>query len=302
MQQTSNQAPATGPMVGHYHYGKAAKIFVIILAATMLLLAGAILYFSTLLPANDSGPVEFTTSSGSTMRFNGQVSLLYFTSGLLAVLALGVSALYAWHSRYRHSSYELYEKGVAYTTKGVRTYVPFTEIEDLYLFSSGQTVMTGMVTNLAFRRNASEPFHRVIEPLKRFFEFQQLFRELYLAARQPAVLQTLQAGGAVTFKYIATGEVWRKRISGNFLDAKTLPIVVSRDHLHVQGSEVSIASLRSLDTSNWSEKITLKDASGKTVLSTVATGIMNMDLFLNTLSLLIEDAAAQAPQTAQSQA
>ncbi|MBF8745439.1 MULTISPECIES: hypothetical protein [Pseudomonas putida group] len=301
MQQTSNQMPATGPMVGHYYYGKAARIFVIILAATLLSLAGAILYFSTLLPANSAGPVEFTTPSGSIMRFNGQVSMLYFTSALLAVLALGVSALYAWHSRYRHSSYELYEKGVAYTTKGVRTYVPFTEIEDLYLFSSGQTVMTGMVTNLAFRRNANEPFHRVIEPLKRFHEFQQLFRELYLAARQPAVLEALQAGEGVTFKYIATGEVWRKRLSGNFLDAKTLPIVVCKDHLQVQGSQVSIAALRSLDTSAWSEKVTLKDASGNTVLSTVATGIMNMDLFLNTLSLLIEDVGAQAPQAVASQ-
>ncbi|MBK5000644.1 hypothetical protein IAE37_002920 [Pseudomonas sp. S31] len=302
MQQTSNQAPATGALVGHYYYGKAAKIFVIILVATLLLLAGAILYFTTLLPANGSGPVAFTTSSGSTVRFDGQVSLLYFTSGLLAVLGLGVAALWAWHSRYRHSSYELFEKGIAYTTKGVRTYVPFTEIEDLYLFSSGQMVMTGMITNLAFRRNASEPFHRVIEPLKRFHEFVQLFRELYLDARQPAVLQTLQAGGSVTFKYIATGEVWRKRVSGNFLDAKTLPIVVTRDHLQVQGSQVSIASLRSMDTSTWSEKINLKDASGNTVLSTVATGIMNMDLFLNTLGLLMEDSAAQAPQAAASQA
>lgn len=288
MQQTSTQVPATGELVGTYRYGKGLKIFTTLLSVALLVLAALILYFSTTLPVNGSGPVTLNTSSGTTLRFNGEVSMLYFTSALLAFLGLGILALYAWHSRYRHSSYELYEQGIAYTTKGERTYVPFSEIEDLYLFASGQTVFTGLITNLAFRRNASEPYHRVIDPLKGFFEFQQLFREFYLAARQPAVLQTLQAGGTVTFQYADTAQVWRKRMSGNFLDIKTLPIVVSRECLLVQGSQVSIASLRSVDTSAWSEKVVIKDASGKPVLSTVATGILNMDLFLNTLTLLMK--------------
>lgn len=294
MQHTTSQVPATGELVGTYRYGKGLKIFTTILGVTLLLLAGYVLYFSLTLPVNDAGPVTLSSSRGTTLRFTGEVSMLYFTSGLLAFLGLGVMALYAWHSRYRHSSYELYEKGIAYTTKGERTYVPFTEIEDLYLFGSGQAVLSGMVTNLAFRRNASEPFHRVIEPLKGFFNFQQLFRERYLDARLPEVLQALEAGEAVTFKYIDTAQVWRKRVSGNFLDVKTLPIKVSSDALQVQGSQVSIESLRSMDTSVWSEKVVIKDASGKPVLSTVATGILNMDLFLNTLGLLME-ATAEGP-------
>ncbi|MGF6396107.1 hypothetical protein [Pseudomonas plecoglossicida] len=294
MQHTTSQVPVTGELVGTYRYGKGLKIFTTLLGVTLLLLAGYVLYFSMTLPVNDTGPVTLSSARGTTLRFTGEVSMLYFTSGLLAFLGLGVMALYAWHSRYRHSSYELYEKGIAYTTKGERTYLPFTEIEDLYLFGSGQAVLSGMVTNLAFRRNASEPFHRVIEPLKGFFKFQQLFREHYLDARLPEVLQALQAGETVTFKYVDTAQVWRKRVSGNFLDVKTLPIVVSSDYLHVQGSQVSIDSLRSLDTSVWSEKVVIKDASGKPVLSTVATGILNMDLFLNTLGLLME-ATAEGP-------
>lgn len=296
MQQTSTEVPVTGQLVGTYRYGKGLKIFTIVFSLALLILAGLIVYFATTLPVSSSGPVTFTTPSGSTMRFNGDVSMLYYTGALLAFIAVGIAALYAWHSRYRHSSYELYEQGIAYTTKGVRTYVPFTEIEHLYLFASGQTMFSGMITNLAFRRNASEPFHRVIEPLKRFFEFQQLFRELYLDARQPAVLQTLHSGGTVTFEYADTSQVWRKRVSGNFLDIKTLPIVVSRDYLQVQGSQVSMASLRSVDTSAWSEKVVIKDASGKPVLSTVATGILNMDLFLNTLALLMETSVEQTAE------
>lgn len=294
MQQNASHVETTGGVVGSYRYGKGLKIFTTVLGVSLLVLAGLILYFSTTLPAHSTGPVTLNTPQGTTLRFNGQVSLLYYTSALLALLGVGVMALYAWHSRYRHSSYELYEKGIAYTTKGQRTFVPFSEIEELYLFGSGQTVFSGMITNLAFRRNASEPFHRVIEPLKDFYNFLQLFRELFLAARKPAVLQTLNSCGTVTFKYIDTAQVWRKRVSGNFLDVKTLPIELSRDYLSVQGNQVSIASLRSIDTSAWSEKVVIKDASGKPVLSTVATGILNMDLFLDTLGMLIQ-AHAEEP-------
>lgn len=181
--QTSHAAntnPATDALVGSYHYGKALKISVLTLCVVLIGLAGFVLYLGTILPVQDAGPVSLTTQRGTTLNFSSQAMLIYFTSGLLVVLALALLGLYAWQSRLRKSSYELYEHGIAHTTAGQRTFVPFSEIEDLYLFSSGQTVMTGLVTNLAFRRNASEPFHRVLEPLKGFHDFLQRFRELYL--------------------------------------------------------------------------------------------------------------------------
>lgn len=298
MQQTTSQAPATGELVGSFRYGKAAKIFVVILCVVLIGLAGFVLYLGSMLP--DSGPVSLTTSRGTALNFSSQAAFIYFTSGLLVVLALALAGLYAWNSRLRKSSYELYEKGIAYTTGGTRTYVPFSEIEDLYLFSSGQTVLTGLVTNVAFRRNAGEPFHRVIQALKGFHRFEQQLRELYLNARQPLVWDTLQAGGTVTFNCIDNAQVWRKRVSGNFLNVKTLPIVLSRDYLQVQGHQVSIASLRSVDLSNWTEKVVIKDAAGQPVLSTMATGILSSDLFLNTLALLMETPAEDQAQAATS--
>lgn len=296
MQQT--QTPATGALVGSYRYGKALKIFVLTLCVVLIGLAGFVLYLGTILPVQEAGPVSLTTQRGTTLNFSSQAMLIYFTSGLLVVLALALLGLYAWQSRLRKSSYELYEHGIAHTTGGQRSFVPFSEIEDLYLFSSGQTVMTGLVTNLAFRRNASQPFHRVIEPLKGFHDFLQRFRELYLAARQPQVLDTLQRGGAVTFNCIDNGQVWRKRVSGNFLAVHTYPIVLTQHSLQVQGKQVPIASLRSLDQSAWTEKLVIKDASGATVLSTLATGLMSADLFLDTLSLLVEHASQGQQQPA----
>jgi hypothetical protein len=109
-----------------------------------------------------------------------------------------------------------YEQGITHINGATKDYVPFAEIEDLYLFSSGQTAISGLITNLAYRRDANEPFHRVIESLKGFQDFQQKVRELHVRARLPVVLDTLAAGGSVTFKYLESGAVWGKRMSGKF--------------------------------------------------------------------------------------
>ncbi|BBH45826.1 hypothetical protein [Pseudomonas sp. KU43P] len=298
MQHTTSQTPATGELVGSFRYGKAFKVFMVIFSLGLIALAGFMLYLGSTLPA--SGPVSLTSSRGTTLNFSDPATLTYFTSGLLVFFALALLGLYAWHSRMRKGSYELYENGIAHTLHGERTYVPFTEIEDLYLFSSGQAAFTGLITNLAYRRNPGEPFNRVIEALKGFHHFQHQFRELYLNARQPQVWNTLQAGGTVTFNCIENAEVWRKRVSGNFLDVQTQPLVLSRDYLQVQGRQISIAALRSMDHSNWTEKVTIKDAAGNVVFSTISTGILSTDLFLNTLGLLMEAPAEDPSQAATS--
>ena len=59
-----------------------------------------------------------------------------------------------------------------------------------------------------------------------------------------------------------------------------------------------VATLRTVDLSAWSEKVVIKDESGKVVLSTVATGILSHDLFLSTVRLLMEETASDLQQTA----
>ncbi|CAI8831723.1 hypothetical protein EMIT0P258_280001 [Pseudomonas sp. IT-P258] len=190
------------------------------------------------------------------------------------------------------SSLYLYEPG---------SYAPLARVdqaEDLYLFSSGQTVFTGLITNLAYRRNESEPFHRVIETLKGFQEFQQLVRELHVRECLPVVMNKLESDCAVTFKYVPTGQVWRKRVSGDFLNVVTQPIIVTREFLEVEGRKVPVSTLASIDLNAWSEKVTLKDAAGNQMLSTLCTGIMSHDLFLTTLDVLLDAQRASRDETA----
>lgn len=293
MQPSPTQAPsATGELIASFRHGKGFLMFSLIFGVVLLGLAVFVLYLGTILPAGSEGPVAGETSRGLSFSFSSPQTLIYATSALLAVIALGVFAAYAWHKRLRAPVYNVFELGIERIVNDQRHYTAFADIEDLYLFGSGQTAMTGMITNLAYRRNASEPFHRVIESLKGFYQFQQLVRERHVLARMPAVVATLEAGGSVTFNCINSGEVWGKRVSGNFLKITTSPILVSRTFLHYKGENVSMASLRTVDLNAWTENVVIKDESGKVVLSTIATGILSHDVFLNTLDALF---AAQEP-------
>ncbi|MBC3247417.1 hypothetical protein HU746_22505 [Pseudomonas lurida] len=284
MQSSPTQAPsATGERVASFRHGKGFLIFSVVFGVVLLALAGFVLYLGTILPSGNDGPVNLQTSRGMALNFANPHTLIYATSALLAVLALGVFAAYAWHKKLRAPRYNVFEFGIERIINEQREYTAFADIEDLYLFGSGQTVMTGMITNLAYRRNASEPFHRVTESLKGFYEFQQLVRELHVRARMPAVIATLEMGAAVTFNCISSGQVWGKRVSGNFLKITTTPILVSRAFLEYQGRNVPMSSLRTVDLNAWTEKVVIKDESGNPVLSTIATGILSHDLFLNTL-------------------
>jgi hypothetical protein len=291
MQQSLTPAPTvTGQLISTFRHGKGFLVFLLLLAIGLLCMAGFVLYLGTLLPVASSGA---NTSRGS----NPQL-LIYSVSGLLVVISAVFFGLYPWQKKLRGTHYEVYEHGIVAVSGKQQQYTAFAEIEDLYLFSSGQTVFTGLITNLAYRRNESEPFHRVIETLKGFQEFQQLVRELHVRECLPVVMNKLESDGAVTFKYVPTGQVWRKRVSGDFLNVVTQPIIVTREFLEVEGRKVPVSTLASIDLNAWSEKVTLKDAAGNQMLSTLCTGIMSHDLFLTTLDVLLDAQRASRGETA----
>jgi hypothetical protein len=281
MQQSIKLSPSvTGQLIKTYRHGKGFPLFILLFALVMMGLSGFVLYLGTILPTGITG--------ADTSRDFSPQSLIYFSSGLLIVICAVLFGLYTWQKKLRATHYEVYEHGIVAISGADHRYTAFAEIEDLYLFSSGQTAISGLITNVAYRRNDSEPFHRVIASLKGFFEFQQLVRELHVRERLPVVMKKLESGGAVTFNYVPTGQVWRKRIGGDFLKVTTQAIVVTRDSLDVEGSKVPLSTLSTVDLNNWTENVAIEDATGRQILSTVCTGIMSHDLFLTTLDVLLD--------------
>ena len=118
----------------------------------------------------------------------------------------------------------------------------------------------------------------------------KIFTLGYEKSTQPELIAALQAGETVTFNYVPTGEVWKKRVSGRFLEVSTRPITLSRDCLQVEGRTVPTSTLRDVDVGTWTQNVTLNDATGSTVFSTMGVGILSFDLFLETVSWLVQDA------------
>ena len=104
----------------------------------------------------------------------------------------------------------------------------------------------------------------------------------------------------MTFKYVPTGQVWRKRIAGDSLNVVTQTIMVTREFLEVDGHKVPVSALSSVDLNAWSEKVTIQDEAGNPMLSTVCTGIMSHDLFLTTLDVLLDAQRASNGETVES--
>jgi len=260
----------TGELIKTFRHGKVLVVFLLIIAIVCLALAGFVLYLKDL--ATVQNP-----------------PLFYGTAGLLAFISLCAFAAASWQRKLRRPHYEVYENGIAQIVGQQRDYVPFVDIEDIYLFGSGDALFSGIASNLAYRRNASEPFRRITEHLKGSWEFIQLVRELHVRERLPLIIDTLNAGGTTTFNYISTGQVWRKRVSGKFLDIKTQPIHVTTTSIDVPGHSIPMSNIRDVDLNAWTEKVVIQDASGKAVFSTMALGILSSDLFLNTLGVILEN-------------
>ncbi|WDY59197.1 hypothetical protein [Pseudomonas sp. PSKL.D1] len=270
---------STGKLLGSYGYGKALIIALMALGSIFVGLAAFVGYLSVVTPDGSGPPAQ----------------LLYSTIGLLLVIGVSLFGLALWQKKLRVARYEVYEKGICQIIGSQRDYVPFSEMGDFYLFASGQTAIAGLLNNLAYRRNASEPFRRVNPHLQKLYVFLEQVREQYLNERQPAVLATLESGGAVQFNYLESSQVWKKRMRGDFVNIATKPLVVTSQALDVDGHKVSLNSLRDVDLSQWTELVVIKDENGQTVLSTVGSGIISFDLFLNTLHNLLE---ARKPVTA----
>jgi len=282
------QSPAsltsqTGDLIATFHHGKAFVYFTLIGSLFFLAVAGAILSLGSISPITDNGSASLSNSHCFNLDFSRQQGMIYSAAAFVAAFAVMLFIICLRQNKRRQDSYEIYELGITHVNGAQRDYTAFADIEDLYLFSSGKTATSGLVTNLAYRRNANESFHRVVESLKDFPKFLQLVCELQVRERLPIVLEVLNSGGSVAFKYIEAGPLWSKRISGNVLNITTKSMLLSKHYLEIDGQQVALSHLADLNLKNGSEKIVIKDPADKTLLSAPALAILSLDLFLTTL-------------------
>jgi hypothetical protein len=274
--------PQTNKALAVYFHGKTVPMLFAVFAAILAAVAGFVLYLSTTLPQKTlTDSQAMTLRNGAKLGAHSNLTILYGAAAFLLLIALLVLLMRAVMLKRRKSRFELHEDGVVHELNGIRSYAAFADIEDLYLFAGGSTAMTGMINNLAYRTGADQPWIWATGELKRFDEFMDAFRSRYLEYRMPVLKQKLADGERVSFRYISNGDVYKKRLFGNFLNVKTQELALSAQGLHVDGVTWPGASLKGMNLNDWTERLTIKDAAGTTVFSCIGTGILSFDLFAN---------------------
>lgn len=270
MLMENKESVMAGELIKTFRYGKALVIHLAILGLIFFTLAG----FATHLH-------QTTPENHETQR-----TLLLQAMALLVLLGTAMAALAIWQSRLRQGIFDVHEKGIFHTSGRRATYTPFAEIEDVYLFHSGKTA--GLFSNLAYRRNGADSFKLANTHLKEFLEFQELFFALHLRERMPVVMHALELGDAITFHYVSSGQVWRKRIFGNFLEIATEPIRLSKHTFEAAGRRMPTSMLHRATLHDWSDQLVIRNLSGDIQFSTVALGILSVDLFINLFDYVVE--------------
>lgn len=270
MHMENKESVLAGEWIRTFRHGKSLVICLAILGLIFFILAGLAIHLHQTTMANQQAHQE---------------ALLQATV-LLVFLGMGMVVLAAWQFRLRQGVFAVHENGIFHAKGRTTTYTPFADIEDVYLFNSGKTA--GLFTNLAYRRNGKDAFTLANTHLKDFDEFQELFFAIHLRERMPVVMHALELGDSITFNYISTGQVWRKRIFGNFLEIATEPIRLSKHTFEANGRPMPTSMLRRDTLSHWTENLVIKNMAGEVQFSTVAIGILSVDLFINLFDYVIE--------------
>lgn len=167
--------------------------------------------------------------------------------------------------------FELHEYGVASQQGGTRSYTAFADIQDLYLYRCAEGAAAGHIDSLAYRSRTDNAW-TVASGLNEFSAFMDAFRSRYVEQRLPVLEALTGQGGRVTFRYV---------VGGDFPQLQTRELSLSAEGLHVDGATWAYESLQRIDLNDWTETLSLRDDSGKTVFSSPATRVLSSDLFVN---------------------
>lgn len=275
-----SHVPRESDAVAVYRYTRAAPISIGVFVAVLIAVAAFVFYLGTTLPAktlSQRSMVKVKNIDLGTHSFQDQ---LHLTSAALVVLAVLMLVLLWVLSRERKGRFELHTAGVVRQIGTERSFTPFGEIQDVYMFAGGKMAFSGLINNLAYRTEPQKAWIAANAGLKKFEEFMAAFRELHVIHRMPLVQHDINVGHRVTFRYINTAQVYWKRLAGGFLRLKTQELSLSNKGLHLGDDTWPYAQLQPIKQSEWTERMAIKNVSGEVVFSCMGTSMLSADVFV----------------------
>ncbi|WP_437951279.1 hypothetical protein WME98_10830 [Sorangium sp. So ce296] len=222
---------------------------------------------------------------GSTVRFDGDVSVLYRAG--YGAIALGVViALGTWWVVASQPVFVLHQNAIqARERKGTRTDF-YADIEDLYTFYFG---------GIGYRATPQAPWVFIGARTSRYAELSRTLRMRHVEQRGERLYHELQAGGSVRFRALPDSVALSKTLfASRNMDHPMKMIELTRGHLTIEGKTIAIERIADVASNLWVERSQILDVDGGVFHTMHSNAVMSFDVLVALIARLQQDAASAA--------
>lgn len=258
-----------------------SKIFVYFAVGIFVFLSGLawLIYMEAIVPAEARNSFSFYGVKHP-VNFSGKLDQLYWI--IILIMVFAISPLLIAINLSFGKAYYLYEKGIVTENGGQLKTILFEDIEDLGLFSSGNSFNPN---NIAFRNRKEGRWEIMTARNRHIFKAIDLIISHHQVLYTAKVLKEIQIGNGIVFNYISDS------IPGkSFLNLPPKEITVYKHHLVINEVQLRIEDVSHFSTDN--NRISLYSKENDIAFDTSLMGFFSSKSFIAVLHGLIKTSGA----------
>ncbi|WP_367867556.1 hypothetical protein [Pedobacter sp. WC2423] len=252
------------------------KVFVYFAIGIFLFLScvALFIYVEDIVPAEAKHSFSFYRVANQ-MNFSGELDQLYWV--IILIMALAIAILLITINFSFGKTYYLYEKGIVTENSGQLKTILFEDIDDLWLFSSGNSFNPN---NIAFRSRKDGHWEIMTARNRHVFKAIDLITSHHQAQYTAKVLKDIKIGNGIVFNYISDA-IQDK----SFLNLPSKEITVYQHHVVIDEVQLRIEDISHFSTdNNW---ISLYNRENDIAFTTSLVGFFSSKSFIAVLNRLI---------------
>lgn len=206
---------------------------------------------------------------GTTLRFNGNVSMVYVVGLGCLIVALGI-AIVAWRLTASQPTFYLYENAIRAKGPQFDRTDFYHDLEDLFTFFYG---------GMAYRASSHAPWTFIGSRIHRFGELSQRLRAMHVEKRGERLYTELMAGKSVFFHCLPDEVALSKSFfASRNMNHRTFKIELTATHLKLKNKQIEVQHIGDIIHNAWTERSRILDHEGKVFHAMHPTAIMSFDV------------------------
>lgn len=221
------------------------------------------------------------------LSFSGDISILY--KAMAGIMTLGIAILVLSIFFTKGTTFYLYEQGIVSDNKGEQQTTLYTDIQDVYLFTSGKRIFGA--NNIAYRTDERTDWQVISAKYSNYAKAIQLIRTRQEEANVSKMLQQLNEGQSVTFHYIEYAKLLATQAfalnTKSYLNVTPKSMILYKDKLIAGHETIYLAEVQHFSLNDWTNQIKLSSKGNKTLFAISFYSVFSGDNFVSLLDKLI---------------